>query len=222
MTIAEPSTLLSDYALAGVSAWLAWKLAAQREASAALSWWVVTFSGLAVAAALGGTYHGFAPQLSEFARSLLWKLTLLAAGSASFGMLAGAIAVAVQGALRRVLFAAAAIKGLAFAAGVLRFDAFAIVIADTGISFAAVAALHGWLAFRLREPGSRWILAGVGVSLVAAGVQASGVALHRHLNHNDAYHLIQIAAMFLFFRGLCALRDSRGAVETLALDVERR
>jgi hypothetical protein len=31
---------------------------------------------------------------------------------------------------------------------------------------------------------------------------ASGIALHPHFNHNDLYHVVQIAAMLLFYRGI--------------------
>ena len=58
-----------------------------------------------------------------------------------------------------------------------------------------VAALYLW-----RFNG--WMLAGVAVSVMGALVQASGFALHAHFNHNDLYHVIQIGAMFLFYRGL--------------------
>lgn len=43
--------------------------------------------------------------------------------------------------------------------------------------------------------------------MLAASVQASGFALHRHFNHNDLYHVIQIAAMVLLFVGARQLRD---------------
>jgi hypothetical protein len=75
------------------------------------------------------------------------------------------------------------------------------VIVDTGIAFALVAALH------LRRFNG-WILAGVAVSVIAALVQASGLALHRHFNHNDLYHVIQIAAMALLYKGARRLRDA--------------
>jgi hypothetical protein len=73
------------------------------------------------------------------------------------------------------------------------------VIVDTGSALAIVGALHLW-----RFNG--WMLAGVGASLAAALVQASGFALHRHFNHNDLYHVVQIAAMLLFYRGLSVER----------------
>jgi hypothetical protein len=38
-------------------------------------------------------------------------------------------------------------------------------------------------------------------------VQASGVTLHRHFNHNDLFHVIQIGATLVFYRGARRLRD---------------
>jgi hypothetical protein len=82
----------------------------------------------------------------------------------------------------------------------LERDEFIFVVLDSGIAFAAVAALHLW-----RFNG--WILAGVAVSVAAALVQASGLDLHRHFNHNDLYHVIQIGAMCLLYRGARLLTD---------------
>jgi hypothetical protein len=42
----------------------------------------------------------------------------------------------------------------------------------------------------------------VAVSVLAGLAQASGLALHERFNHNDLYHVLQIAAMFLFYRGV--------------------
>ena len=68
--------------------------------------------------------------------------------------------------------------------------------ADTAASaLLIVALLHLW-----RFNG--WMLAGVAVSVLAGLVQASGFALHAHFNHNDLYHLIQAAAMLLFYQGV--------------------
>jgi hypothetical protein len=52
-----------------------------------------------------------------------------------------------------------------------------------------------------------WLIAGVLVSLVAAIVQARRLAPHRHFNHNDLYHVIQMAALYAFYRGGALLVD---------------
>lgn len=46
-----------------------------------------------------------------------------------------------------------------------------------------------------------WMMAGVALSLAGLAVQQSGWALHRCFDHNDLYHLIQGAALYLIYRG---------------------
>ena len=54
-------------------------------------------------------------------------------------------------------------------------------------------------------------LAALTVSMMAMElgvvVQQTGFRRHLDFNHNDIYHIIQIAAFYLFFRGACTLRD---------------
>jgi len=102
----------------------------------------------------------------------------------------------------KALLAIAAATLLLYSAWILARSEYVFAIADTGVALAAVAALHAWSALRRRDTASRWILAGVGVSLIAAAVQASGFAPHRHFNHNDLYHVIQTGAMLLLYAGV--------------------
>ena len=203
--IAEPTTLLTDYALACVTAWLAWSLFRARECQRARSLWALAFAALALAAALGGTWHGFAPSFAAIAVVLVWKAAVLCVGIASFGMLAGSAICATAGNARKTLVAVAAAKLAVYSGWMVGHSEYIYVIADTGTALVLVAALH--LRSAARDRASRWILAGVAVSVLAAGVQASGFALHRHFNHNDLYHVIQIAAMILLYAGARRLRD---------------
>ena len=47
------------------------------------------------------------------------------------------------------------------------------------------------------------------LSFAGAGVQQSGFSLHRNFNFNDIYHVIQMVAMYLLYRGGIHLRDFR-------------
>jgi len=195
MTIHEPMTLATDYALAVVSGWLGWLLFVDSARQRSRKLWSLAFAALAVAAFLGGTWHGLVQ------RELLWKATVLAVGIASFGMVAGSAFATLDGNARTSLLWVAALKLLLYSDWMLTRDDFIFVVVDSGVAFAVVAALHLW----------KWngaILAGAAVSMAAALVQASGVALHRHFNHNDLYHVIQIAAMVLLYRGARQLRDA--------------
>jgi hypothetical protein len=194
MTISEPMTLVTDYALGGVTAWLAVLLFKDAQKQKSRKLWGLAFAALALGAFLGGTWHGF------FNNAFLWKATVLTVGVASFAMLAGSAFAVLSGKLRTLVLAFAAAELLIYSGWMLAHDEFIFVVLDTGIAFAAVALLHLW-----RFNG--WILAGVAVSVAAALVQASGFALHRHFNHNDLYHVIQIAAMVLLYRGAQQLSD---------------
>jgi len=193
--VAEPVTMLTDYALGGVSGVLGLLIFKNHAISARL--WGLAFLALAAAAFLGGTFHGFQVAWA-------WKPTVLSVGVASFGMLAGSAYTTTSGNVRRALLVAAALKLVFYEAWMLGHDEFIYVVADTASAMLGVAALH---LLRLDNPATRWILAGVAVSLLAAGVQAGRVALHQHFNHNDLYHVVQMAAMLLYYAGVKRMAD---------------
>jgi hypothetical protein len=154
--------------------------------------WGLAFAALAAGAFLGGTWHGFVRS------DLLWKASVLSVGVASFGMVAGSALATLKSRMLPIL---AALKLAAYLGWMLLHDEFIYVVIDTGIALLVVAALHLW----------KWngpILAGVGVSVIAGLVQASGFSLHPHFNHNDLYHLIQIAGVVLLYHGAKRLQTS--------------
>ena len=181
--MSEPTTVLTDYALAAVSILLGLKLIEKSKL------WAVAFLALGLGALLGGTWHGF------WQSDLLWKATTLSVGIASFGMVAGSAFETTSGIVRRALMVFAALKLIVYVGWMLHHDDFIWVVADTASALLIVAILHAWRF-------SGWILLGVAVSVLAGLAQASGFALHERFNHNDLYHVLQIAAMFLFYRGV--------------------
>jgi hypothetical protein len=180
--------MLTDYVLGAVTAWLGFRLLRSNRG------WAVAFLALAAGAFMGGTWHGFVRS------ELLGTATALSIGVTSFAMVAGSAVAVSSGRLRAFLLGFAAVQFCVYAGWMLFHDAYIYVVIDTGIALAIVAALHLW-----RFNG--WMLAGVAGSLAAGLVQASGFALHQHFNHNDLYHVIQLAAMFLFYRGVRALGE---------------
>ena len=157
MQITEPVTMLTDFALAGASLYFALLLARtmgpRNRVSAWL--WCAAFLASAVAALLGGIYHGFASHFDTGALRSIWNVAVFVMGL-SCGCMVGGI--------------------------------------------------HA--AYMQREDGSvKWIASGVAVTLIGVVVQQTGFRRHLDFNHNDIYHIIQIAAFYLFFRGACTLRD---------------
>lgn len=205
--IAEPVTLLTDYALAAVAACFAWRLYRDHDSQSVRRLWAVAFSALAIAALAGGTYHGFAPQLNAVAQAAMWKVTVYSVGVFDLAMLAGSILAITGGRLRRALLSAALLKFAAFAIWMIGHDDFSFVIADSAGAMLGLLLLHGWSALVHRDAASRRVLGALLLSALAAGVQYSGLALHPHFNHNDLYHVIQIVAMVFFHSAGKRLRD---------------
>ena len=55
--------------------------------------------------------------------------------------------------------------------------------------------------------GRRLLIRGVTLTLVGLAVQQSGLVLHRNLNHNDIYCLVQLGGLYFFYRGASQLKD---------------
>ena len=95
---------------------------------------------------------------------------------------------------------------LHFDASTLRFMWNAVIYAiglSTGLMIGGIHA-----AYIQRDEGTvKWITSGALVTIIGLIVQRSGFRSHLDFNHNDFYHLIQIAGFYLLYRGACTLRD---------------
>ena len=187
MNIHEPMTLATDYLLGCVAVTLGALLWRANNRS-----WALAFFFTALASFLGGSFHGFQVEW-------LWKPTVYAVGLASFFLLAGTHT-------RLIRFAA--VKFILYAVWMFTHDEFVYVIADYGLTLLIVGCffLARWV--RSRSPEAPWIMASIGVSVAAAVIQQSGFALHQHFNHNDLYHVVQIVALWLLYRGGLLLTTS--------------
>jgi hypothetical protein len=110
MTIAEPSTLLTDYLLALTCAWFAWRLLARPPGTRLL--WGLGFACLAVASAVGGTFHGFRPVMGPGTAAWFWNVTLVGIGAGA-GFILSALLAQRSGVSLRLLRWAGGITGAA-------------------------------------------------------------------------------------------------------------
>lgn len=206
--IAEPMTVATD----GLVALFAFTFGALllkhrgREEPRVARWWAAAFAAVGVYALVGGAFHGFGPALGEPAARALWKLTVFGAGFVGFAILGATILSHAAGRIRRLLLCAAAAKLVLYLAWMATHDAFVWVIADYGGSMLIALIVHAWAWHTRRSPAGPWIVAAVIVSLAAAAVQASGFTLHRHFNHNDLFHVLQLPGLALFYRGALLAR----------------
>ena len=189
---------------------------AQRQYSQVL--WGIGFIAAAIAAVLGGLSHAVGDQ-APATRQKLWKGTTLATGFTSASMFASTAIASSSQPLKGRLLAGTAVKLLTYCGWTASHSRFVYVIIDYGTAMAGVVALHGPAALRRRAASSRYILGGVFISLVAALIQMRKIAPHRHFNHNDLYHIIQIGACYLFYRGGRQLQDQREPMEDTSASI---
>jgi hypothetical protein len=180
MKILEPMTTATDLVLALAAAWFAarlWRMPVSRA-------WPLAFVFTALGSLAGGAYHaagGIA----------LWKVTVYAVGLASFFLLVA----------NRVPPIIALAKFILYASWMITHDDYLYVIADYGTTLVIVAVVQSVAWFRSRAASASWIVSSVGMSVLAAIVQQSGIDLHPHFNHNDLYHVMQLVALWLLCRG---------------------
>lgn len=62
---------------------------------------------------------------------------------------------------------------------------------------------------RARREGHRWLKRAVAITLVGLAVLVGGVSPHQHFNHNDLYHVIQMAGLYGLYRGAACLDDGQ-------------
>ena len=171
---------LSDYGLTLESAILAMLTHRRTERTRLREWVVLFFAASAMASLAGGTVHGFTGNPASRGHRVLWPASLISVGVAGLaGTMIGTIITFPPRTVTRVAIAAAALlPPTAFLGGVL------------------------WQRYRrLRQPSVLAGLAGLGVSLLGAGLQQTRISIrHRFIDHNVIYHLLQGASLILLYR----------------------
>ena len=207
--VTEPMTVATNAVLAMLAFGFAARLASRSIAagSSATGWLAAAMLATGISAVIGALAHGADPARGEERREWLWRGTLYATGFIGAATVASVAFFAAHGIVRAVLLAFAAIKLLVFLRRAARQPEFRIAAVDYGAALAILLAGAAYESVRRRAPGMAWLIAGVVVSLVAGIVQARRIALHRQFNHNDLFHVIQMVALYAFYRGGALLAD---------------
>jgi Family of unknown function (DUF6962) len=208
----EISTLITDYLLAAFTMPLALILLSRACLPTRL--WGCALVASALAAFAGGTWHGFQLLLAEDVLFWLWKAVVYLVGVFGLAAVSGSIIAEFSGGLRNALLIAIFATAAFYAVFMVTHDDFNYVIYFNAIAMVFVLAIHSVTAVQRRDPASPWMIAGIAVSGLGAIVQASGLTLHPHFNNNDIFHVIQLAGIYILFRGAGLLNKSTARART--------
>ncbi len=184
----EPTTTLTDYVLAAECIFLGALLFRSNPL------WAISFFVLAVAAAAGGTYHGFIGSMSGPTAQVVWKITLYSIGLATLLMLSATLIAYMPDPWKNIFLVITVLQFVVYVLIVSGSNDFRYVIYNyvpATIAILLLAIIHK----------NFWLVGAVIISFAGAAIQRSGVQLHKHFNFNDIYHLVQMVAMYFFYRG---------------------
>ena len=198
----EPDVTLTDYCLAFEGALFALLMYARGEGAAPLRWWFVLFFGsLSLAAATGGTVHGFFLDGATTGYAILWPSTLIAIGATTVATWMIGAQLAFSDRAVRWISLLAAIQFAVYCLIVLLItDDFRIAIVNYLPAVFFLLAIFAIKYVQTRKPQVVIGLIGIVLTLLASFVQQAGVAIHPlYFNHNALYHVIQAVALLMIF-----------------------
>ena len=110
-----------------------------------------------------------------------------------------------RAAARRVLPLLTAVGFIFYGITRLVPGSFLVFVLYEAVAMLFALGAYIWLAVRRRMPGAWWMAAGVLITIVAAGIQASGavqVTLIWPFDHNGIFHIVQMAGLLILDAGL--------------------
>ena len=201
---AEITTSLTDVLLAVeslvIAAWL-WRHKAGNRWKAGV--WVWVFGLMAAASVLGAVTHGLV--LPLFLNEILWKPLYLCLGLAVSLFLVGVLFDWQGRDVARRFMPASIVAGLSFFLITLFYStAFLVFVLYEAAVMVFSLAVYVYLGSTRRLRGAGMMAVAILVSLVAAGIQSSGMAftLVVPFDHNGIFHLVQLAGLGLLGIGL--------------------
>ncbi|HZF25666.1 MAG TPA: hypothetical protein VEZ88_05355 [Steroidobacteraceae bacterium] len=203
--MAELFTAITDFILAALCALFARAFTRDDER------WIfrgplVLFAGFALAAFAGGIWHEFFSARQDLAQALVWWLSMSFTGVTAAGL--ALVGLELLGA-SRVRLTTILIVALLAVYAVLAWSDPRFLIALVATIVGTLLCIAG-LVRRIRVPGSSLVLAGLGISIIAAFAQQRGVALYPgRFDHNATYHLLLLPALWLIYTGLRRLAAER-------------
>jgi hypothetical protein len=175
--------------------------------------WCWVFGLLGLASVLGTVVHGF--ELSESVLAILWRPLYLSLGlTVALFLIGGIHDWRGEAAARALLPWAVGLGAGFFALTQLLGGAFLIFVVYEAAAMVATLAMYVFLSTTGRLAGAGMITLGIGLSIVAAAVQASALSVRLIVpfDHNGLFHLVQLTAIAALADGLRRGLATRGSV----------
>ncbi len=207
MTLIEPASSLTDFAL-GILALFAARQLSKRES--ADSHWLWFFVWIGIGGIWGGFHHGFIVA-NESAAAVSWSgISLVVAVAISFLLAASVNSVLGKGRGQPLLLLRAVSLAVFFAFVVSGNATITILLLTEGVAMAIVVAL--WVsAWQKEQPGGGLVLAAILLSMFAATLKVSGAQFTLggwEFDPNSIYHVAQMPGICLILIAILRRADA--------------
>lgn len=198
--ITEPMTMITDYLIALELILFIIFLQPSISNLSRLSI-VFLFITTVVGAIAGGTSHGFTEYLGEDRHKFTWSLTVqsIAVGTTFFEL---ALIVEYFSSMTQILLILLILSQLVmYQIWIMGKDevTFLYVIINYGGTMIISLLFLIFRYLQEDEQSVEYLIIGIVIAFIAAGIQQSGFKLHTHFNHNDIFHVIQMIALYFFY-----------------------
>jgi hypothetical protein len=195
---------LTDYAVSAECALFSFVLFYSQGAGHPNSDSIAFFLSLAIAAATGGTVHGFFADEKNWGYKVLWRFTLVVIGvSAFFGLRIGAAMLMPTSAADSVNTIGGLFLFIYIFIALLFWQDYRLAIIGY---FPSILWLGIAFVVEFHKQGSLAALAGclgIGTMVIASAVQQLQVAVsRRYFDHNALYHVLQAAGLWMVFAAI--------------------
>lgn len=191
--------VMSGFAIAVIVRSSVWRQERQRAMV-----WILAFSLLALAAVTGAVLHGFETGL-DLDQWLHHPLYLFLGLTVSF--FAAGVLIDLHGAAVAlwVIMLPAGIGVAFYGLTVINPGSFLVFIVYEAVAMTGALGAYLYLWIKHRKSFGVWMAAGIAMSMVAAGIQASQTVSAQIIwtfDHNGIYHIVQIAAVIPLMKGI--------------------
>ncbi len=207
MTLIEPASSLTDFALGILALFAAQQLSKRESADSHWRWF---FVWIGIGGIWGGFHHGFIVA-HETAAAVSWSgISLVVAVAISFLLAASVNSVLGKGRGQPLLLLRAISLAVFFAFVVSGNATITILLLTEGVAMAIVVAL--WVsAWQKVQPGGSLVLAAILLSMLAATLKVSGAQFTLggwEFDPNSIYHVAQMPGICLILIAILRRADA--------------
>lgn len=206
--IQEPMTMITDYIIGFQTIIMATLLIINFNSDISRILVAISFIATGIGAFLGGSSHGFKQFFTKKQDSVIWKLTMVMLGIATVSLTLGVLVSSItESLLYFILVGISILSFIIYTLWIMKHPKFIYIILYYVPSMLMIMIVKIVTLISVQDPSSIYFIMGVLLAFMGAGIQAKGISFHKHFNHNDLFHVVQMISFIFLYIGVLHFND---------------